>query len=397
MKKQLLCLLMFVIGLVSYGQINFEKGYYVNNANQKIYCLIKNIDWNNNPTAFEYKVSDTAEIEEVEMRSIKEFGIIGRSKYVRKEVDMDRSTNNLYRLSHDREPKFKKETLFLKVLVQGKASLYVYKERDLRRYFYNTEEKPIEQLVYKRYQKSNNEIGTNSRFKNQLWNNVQYASMTQNSVKKLRYIHGDLINYFVGYNESRGDAPINYAKKAKKDKDLFNLTIRAGVRNATLDISNVVSNLRDTNFDNQQTFSVGAEVEFVMPFNKNKWSVIMEPTYQYFSVEKTIAVDQVEVEYTSIELPIGIRHYFFLNDHSKLFLNASFVTDFDMNSKVVFENSEDLEIRTTNNLALGVGYKFKNRYSIEARYQTKREVLSQFASWNSNYRSFSILLGYSIF
>ena len=40
------------------AQISFEKGYYIDNSNQKVDCLIKNVDWKNNPTSFEYKLSD---------------------------------------------------------------------------------------------------------------------------------------------------------------------------------------------------------------------------------------------------------------------------------------------------------------------------------------------------
>jgi hypothetical protein len=45
MKKQLLLLLCLVFTANAYTQIVFEKGYYINNANEKVECLIKNIDW----------------------------------------------------------------------------------------------------------------------------------------------------------------------------------------------------------------------------------------------------------------------------------------------------------------------------------------------------------------
>ena len=53
MKKQILLLLTTILSLNSYSQINFDKGYFINDSNQKVDCLIKNIDWKNNPTEIE--------------------------------------------------------------------------------------------------------------------------------------------------------------------------------------------------------------------------------------------------------------------------------------------------------------------------------------------------------
>ena len=39
----------------SYSQITFEKGYFISNDGIKTECFIKNLDWRNNPTEFEYK------------------------------------------------------------------------------------------------------------------------------------------------------------------------------------------------------------------------------------------------------------------------------------------------------------------------------------------------------
>ena len=44
-----------------FAQISFEKGYFINNANQKTNCLIKNQDWKDNPTEFEYKLDENSE------------------------------------------------------------------------------------------------------------------------------------------------------------------------------------------------------------------------------------------------------------------------------------------------------------------------------------------------
>ena len=165
MKKQLLLLLCLVFTANAYTQIVFEKGYYINNADEKVECLIKNIDWRNNPTEFEYQLNENSEKKKVTIETVQEFGITGISKYVRSTVNIDRSSSDVHDLSDEKKPIFKEETLFLKVLIDGKANLYEYIDGSLSRYFYNKKNTPIEQLIHKNYQKTGTiVIGENSRY-----------------------------------------------------------------------------------------------------------------------------------------------------------------------------------------------------------------------------------------
>tara|TARA_B110000093_G_scaffold178365_1_gene216801 strand:+ start:96 stop:1283 length:1188 start_codon:yes stop_codon:yes gene_type:complete len=395
MKKQLLFLLTIILSFNCYSQISFEKGYYIDNTNQKTNCLIKNIDWQNNPTEFEYKLSENSESKKATIKSIKEFGIDNISKYVRSIVNIDRSSENINKLSYDRNPIFKEEELFLKLLIEGKANLYLFKDGNLNRYFFNRENSAIEQLVFKSYNASNNKIDKNNRFKNQLWNNLKCPNFKITKVENLNYKKNDLIDFFVKYNECNGEKSINYEEKQKKD--LFNLSIRPGFNSSSLSIQNSVSSSRDTDFDNELGFRFGIEAEFILPYNKNKWSLIIEPTYQYFKSEKEITNQSVKADYKSIEIPVGIRHYFFLNENSKIFINGSFIFDLSNDSVIDFESGTDLEIKTRNNLAFGIGYKHNNKYSLELRYQTSREILSDFISWSSDFKTLSVIFGYSFF
>ena len=45
--------------------------------------------------------------------------------------------------------------------------------------------------------------------------------------------------------------------------------------------------------------------------------------YQYFKAEYIRGTQEFAVFYNSIELPVGLRHYFFLNENSKFFINSS--------------------------------------------------------------------------
>jgi hypothetical protein len=108
------------------------------------------------------------------------------------------------------------------------------------------------------------------------------------------------------------------------------------------------------------------------------------------------------VDYSSIEVPLSLRHYFFLNNSSKIFINASYIFDLSSKSSIEFNrndgsNLNSLEIETRNNLAMGIGYKQNDKYSLEVRYQTNREILGNYSFWSSEYKTLSIIFGYSLF
>ena len=392
--KNLIFLLAYIISFGTYAQISFEKGYFIDIQTQKINCYIKNIDWKNNPTEFQYKLTLDDEVKIAKVTNIQEFVIEGVAKYISKNVDIDRSSEYTKRLSNIRAPEFKKEHLFLKVLVEGTASLYMYEDGMLKRYFYSTSMDNVKQLVFKSYLKSGNKIGVNNQFRQQLWTELKCDKISIEEVNDLTYTKSDLIVFFKHYNSCKSQHYVNYQKVKKRD--FFQLSIRPGLNSSKLSAKNDVIKSRDVVFDKEVGFRLGVEAEMVLPFNKNKWSVFIEPTYQYFKSEKKIPSHTVTANYKSIEVPFGVRYYMYLNNDSRLFINGVFVYDFSINSKIKSSNGIDLNISKSANSAFGVGYKHKN-YSLELRYQNKRGLLNKYISWSSNFNVISFILGYSLF
>lgn len=406
MKKQFLALALFVISFIKcYSQIVFEDAYFIDESNKKIECLIKNLDWRNNPTEFEYKLSQEDIVKTATIQSVKEFGIYDDSKYIKAKTNIDRSSDQINKISSDRNPSFKKEMIFLKVLIEGQASLFLYVDGSLKRFFYSIGHSGINQLVYKKYLFEGNVV-ENYHFKQQLLLDLKCDKIGLDEIKSLRYTNSDLKKIFLAYNECTR-AP--YTKYESKQKDLFNLSIRPGLDYHGLEIQSSTFNSRNTDFGKKTGIRFGLETEFILPFNKNKWAIIIEPTYQYFKSEQSQEVKNLsggilisKVNYESIELPIGFRHYFHLNNNSKIFTNLSYIFDFAYNSEIQFSAINDLmlskiDIKTGRNLALGIGYKFMDRISLEIRYNTNREVLSNYIFWDSSYSNLSTIFGISLF
>ena len=378
MKKHLLTLLVAFLSLNCFPQIVFEEGYFINDNNERIECLIKNVDWKNNPFDFKYKISEISEVQTTGIQAVKEFGINNISKYERAIVNMDRSSEDLSLLSHDRNPVFQEEVLFLNILVEGQASLFQYEENNLTRFFYRTNDSAITQLVYKIYKVKDRNIGTNNQFRQQLLNDLKCHEISMNEFETLNYYKNELVRLFVKYNECQNVSFTNYNEKHREV--IFSLNLRPGLNISSLSMENPVSDAEDNDFGSELTFRAGLEFELILPFNKNKWAIILEPTYQYYKSEKEsegINDQYVEVDYKSIELPLGIRHYFYLDEKSKIFINASYVIDFSINSAIKYELGWEYEINTMGNFAFGLGYSYR-RIAAELRYQTSRSVLNNY-------------------
>ncbi|MEP2237519.1 MAG: tRNA modification GTPase [Maribacter sp.] len=393
MKSTLSLFLLLFISLNTFAQITFEPGYIVDNTGEKKYCLIKNNGWKNNPTTFEFKKDLNAEIQEGSIYNIAEFSIENGKKFIRKEVEIDRSKNILKRLSKTKEAEFKSETLFLEQLTEGDANLYYYEDSNLIRFFYNLNSNTTKQLVYKKYLNENNLIGENTEYKKQLWDNLKCENLSLDKIKATDYKKTELLSFFTLYNQCKDPNYVDSRISNKKKSDAFNVGIRAGLNSASMDFN---SPQPSTNFELENNSSVrfGVEIEAILPFNKNKWSLFIQPMYQSFEGEEQLEFQKVLVDYKSIETSLGLRHYFFLNSDSRIFINSAFQIDTALDSKIDFESSSDFEIKPRTSFNFGIGFAHKNA-SIKLNYNPRRELLSNYAAISSSYKVLSVVLGYN--
>ena len=399
MHKKLFTCLIVLLSFTVHSQIKFEKGYFIDNNDKKINCLIRNLDWRNNPSEIQYKLDEQDQPITVSMQQFKMFEIENESKYEKFTVDVDQSTQTIDDLGYDRNPEFKKETILLKVLLEGKATLFEYTKQNETFFFFKTDTIQTNQLIYKTYKISEQQIAENNFYKQQLARGLKWDQSTNNQLARLKYERNPLIKIFKIYNTSQNSESSSF--KTEQKRDLFNLAIRPGITSNKLNITNAVASSYNTKFDNQIGFRLGLEAEFILPFNKNKWAIVIEPTYQIYKSAKTRANGlSVEFDYNTIEFPIGFRHNMFLSTNSKLFINAQYVFEKAINSKGVFEEkygNNEIEIKPRNSCVFGLGYNYKKKYSVEARMNLPKEILGSYIYWESNYQSVSLVFGYSIF
>lgn len=415
MKNKIVFFLMLFLTINIHSQISFEKGYFINNSNEKVDCFIKNMDWNFNPLSFDYKLSSNSPVIKSNISDVREFKIDNASKYVRAKVQIDKSSESIGKLSRKRNPVFVEEELFLKVLVEDKAILYSYNQSGLKRFFYKIKNSSIQQLVFKSYVLyskdlfKNENVGKNNFYKQQLWKDLKCSSISKEKIEKLDYKKKDIYNLFVLYNKCQNPNFVIQNKEQKKAK--LNLTIRPRLNLSSLEVKfNTLSNssFKSVDLESELGIGLGLELEYILPFNKNKWALLFEPNYQTYKTKNSKNTSAVsggvlvsEVDYNSIELALGVRYYLFLNNNSKFFVNASYVLDSPSgNSKLEFLRADNsvldvLPIKSNKNFAFGLGFKMNEKFSIEMRYLSPRESLGRVVSYRSNYNTLSLIFGYS--
>ena len=410
MKVKFILSILILIDLHCFAQVSFEKGYFIGSDNQRVECLIKDSDWDNCPKEFKFKLTETDDPKKAEITGIKEFGIYGVVKFIGAAVKIDRSTRLFSNYSDIKEPIWSDEQLFLKVILEGKASLYSYVEADLRFYFYSVNDSAIKQLVHKEYkidnskriyfdQQNPNSIATNNEFRLQLWNEVRCNDATISSVEKLNYKQTELVNYFNTYNTCSGSTVTSYVYKQKRD--FFNLRLKPGLNLSSFRVESL-SNDYVLDFNNKISLSVGAEAEFILPFNKNKWGLVFDPTFKSFNSETESSLGKVTIEYSSIELPFGLRYYCFLNKGIKLFFNGFMIAGHTLNlsHSIRFEYpfTGMIDIKSPppgiRNFAMGAGVNYK-RYSAEIRYYTTQNPLLFNSMWTSEYKRIMVIIGFN--
>lgn len=415
MKKLYLFTILFqAIFFNSFAQIVFEKGYFIGQNTKKVDCYIKNVDWKNNPSKIEYKLDSLSnDFQYASIENIIEFSIANHTKYVRHSVQIDRSGTLKNNIFTERNPVFTKESLFLRVLVEGEAaSLYYYESGELKRFFYQLKDSTAKQLVFKYYRLfygGTETIATNDQFKQQLWAETNCQNKKMLYFSNLSYKTNNLVNHFVEYNKCKNSDYIDYSTNRKKGTFRLKVILLGSMTKITL--NDYSDNRYSTTLNSNQYFQLGTDLEYIVPINKGKWSIFLEPTYQRYKKEKNISQAyksslDIAVRYSSIEMPIGLRHYFFFkNPKTAIFLDAAGVFNWgsgfvEYTSKPEFAQpykiKSDINTMGLLSFAAGAGI-IHHRLSGELRFYSQRELLGNYFGKSAKYQKISLVIGYRIF
>lgn len=392
--KPLLFLSFLLLSIAAKAQIRFEKGYFIDNENVRTVCAIRNVDWESNPTAFRYKLPDSDEVMEASIREVQAFGIDNGYSYVRTLAKVDHSSTDVNQLSKGRNPDYQEELVFLKLLVSGETKLFLYRQAGVSQFYYQKSDGGFLPLVYKRYIDDNGQTATNFGFRQQLLNDLVCERISRLQIERTLYREGDLVRLFEQYNACKNPGGKPVGKPA--GRQVFNVKITPGADINFLKTSSFTFTESGGRERTSAAFRVGAEVEYFAAFHKNKWSILVEPAFQMYQFPLRVNSVPVDLDFWTIELPMGIRHHFYLSEKTKIFVNALYSWKLKETAKKGDNASTDYRVIAKSGFAGGVGFAH-GPLSLEARYYLNRNVYAYRARVDMEYSKLSLILGYRLF
>lgn len=387
--------LFLLSGLNLFSQATFQKGYFIGNDDQRVECFIKVSEWNRTPTEFLYKLTDSSEIVHAVPATVKEFGVGSEYRLISALVNVDISSDDENNPSEMMEPDWFGQRVFLLTLVDGEASLYEYDQTTIHRFFYSCREQHLQQLIHKLYRlKDDNAevVRTNETFRQQLWTNVKIDGGDIKRLETLNYTKSDLVKYFIDYNSRSGKTFT--VQTRKKEAPGFNLRITPGLNYSLLRIVNSYWDKQVFTFPGQVGFRIGLEAELVIPYTHRTVSLLLEPTYQYFSGSSSSMGQELVVNFNTIEFPIGARYNLYLSKNTRLFFNLLYISKYgiNFNSGTTLDDGAKKSPDFKQSIAAGVGLGWK-WLSAEFRGYTNKIVKVQ----SNYYYRFDLVIGIRIF
>ena len=102
-------------------KINLKKVILRTIDGNKTECLIKNEDWRQIPSQFQFKLTDKSEVKKIQSNQLNVLEIYNKFLFEKHKVDINKYSNNLNNLSNKRVSIFKNKNLFLKVIIKRKS------------------------------------------------------------------------------------------------------------------------------------------------------------------------------------------------------------------------------------------------------------------------------------
>ncbi len=407
LKVSLIILLLLTANLLAVAQIDFKfkKGYIINNRNEKIECLIRDIGSEESAINFEYKFEDSKKIEKIELSKVKEFGIEDELKCVRALISVDFSPSHISTIK-DTLPQWEEGHAFLKVLVEGEmASLYSHNALERPLYFFSVEGSNIAPLVHKTYyvEVASNivqQILYDNTYKEQLDEYLGCDNLI--NADRVEYTKKDLVKYFTSYNKCK-NAGYKEFKSAKIRRGILLLKPGIGLNKIQLGIHSYQDTEPKVFFAKENSIGFGIEAEYILPYNNYKWSLFTEANYLSYKTDEISAhegltpglYDEYSIDYQTLELPIGITYYINLNHQHRFYVRGAYVPHFILSdSHIAFKSVHRENFSSSSRMLVGVGYNYR-RIAIEFRYYTPQNITQNIYRRGSDLTHLSFKMSYA--
>lgn len=402
--KTALTVLLSLLTSLIFSQSRFDKGYFIDNSGQRTECLIRDEGWLSSPAEVKYRLRNEQDNTlSFRVSDVSEFGTDNKTVY--KRVTADFIVSSQMAGSVDRTFEFRPvpKTVFVKQLVFGNVRLFLYRESSISNFLLQINDQPLEVLRYKKYSEIGFKIKENNEYRRQILRMLPCKNL---SVQNLVYAEQALINYIEEYRKCSGNNQLNSYDVVKENIGSTNFKILAGIQALDFKFYDI-SRGEILDFENKIVFKGGLEIERILEFNNNKWSIFLSPSFMRYVADlegKDLGSfqDPYTLELSRLEILIGGRHYMFINNTTALFLEMGITLDKDFNSGITSEFNENdspngyQEIRKFNfGSGFGVGVNISQKYYVKGNYFLKQNILRGYKTGNELSR-INLILGIKV-
>ena len=398
-----------------FAQENYLRGYLTLSNGDTSQGFIDYRNWSANPNRIYFKNNLNGTRKQYTPLQIKGFSVLDE-QYEGAIVSTEISPTSANELNFEPALKLRTDTTFLQTMIQGRKSLYFYKNNLGTDQFYIKNGANYELLIYKKHLENHNKanyVVENEQYKEQLNAYLSDCSTLSSQLIALKYEKKSMENLLVTYYKET-QLPIGFQKKTEKASTQFGVTA-GGSYTALKFKSGDFPELVNANFEPSLNVTGGLFFEIVPPRNRKKWSIYNEliiaaykanSVYEEFFNEERYNINRTQIGFTYLKLnnlvrfkqPVG-KSFFFANAGiSNGFALLSTNTN-EVESKfygpVTFEKVRALnEFRKYEQSALlGVGLKHKH-LSAELRYE-RGNGMAKYTVLKSVTNKFYFLVSYS--
>jgi hypothetical protein len=387
-------------------QENYLQGQIFKAGGDTLRGFIDYRKWDFNPDNVFFKENlngNRVKYSPLDIKGFSVFDEIYESAIINTEV----SPMDISNLDYNSNFKLVSDTLFLQSMVQGKKSLYYYKNNIRKELFYIKSDSSFELLMYKKYLYGlDNAIIENRKYIGQLLLYLNDCKEIQSNLKETEYQQGSLEKLFNDYYRCV-KSDMKFQKKVEKPS--MEMGALAGLSLTSLKFrSNDLPDLENANFNKSTNFTAGLFLDVIVPGNhKKKWSLNNELMFSSYNVSGSYnnAITQI-TSYTTlgfsylkmnnmvrfkypiggtfVYINIGITNGLIVSETNKMKMESLYRT---LDYKAIPETK-----KWENGLLTGVGVKYK-KYSFEIRYE-KGNGISAYRGLGSSTKRYTLTLGY---
>ena len=283
MKSLTLTFFFVVTALVTTAQQNFVPGNITLPSGEIVAGQINDLYWKATPDFIEFK-NEKGDVVKYNSESILEFRIGQKSIYKSRLIDYDSSSRKSSELTLDKNPRFKRKHVFLKVLVDADKSLLVWITKE--DYFFYGSDGAVVELVSHPYETiiADHEI----RLENKIYINqlrlIFSACSTITVPDKLLYNEKSLSDLFQKYATCTGQEARIYMKKEK-------VVVRKGI------VGTLAYDEMLTGFKGGSGIGMGGFLSVYFPHRVYKYSLYSELVYRKFGDQLWLGVDYAGFPY----------------------------------------------------------------------------------------------------